>query len=98
MTRIENIKQLTAFLNTQLGIAFCGMPIEDHGITYFYDLSPKKIRAQLQKKLTKSAWDGYSYRDEEMNILILLQNAGGVTMCIATVLSLHLTYLEQFDY
>lgn len=98
MTRIESIEQLTAFLNTQIEMGSCCMPVEDYGITCFFDQSPKKIRAKLQKKLTNSVWDGYSYRDEEMNILILLNNAGGVTACIATVLSLHTHYLAQFDY
>lgn len=73
------------------------MPIENYGITFFLDSSLKKTQVQLKSKLDNRNWDGFSYRDEERNLLILLSNAGTMTNCIATVLSLHSNYLEQFD-
>lgn len=97
MIRVESIEQLEAYVNFLIERELCVMPIENYGITFFLDSSLKKTQVQLKSKLDNRNWDGFSYRDEERNLLILLSNAGTMTNCIATVLSLHSNYLEQFD-
>lgn len=98
MTRVESIEQLEAYISFLIESEPCVMPIENYGITFLLNSSLKKNRTWLQNKLDNHNWDGCSYRDEERNVLILLSSAGSMTNCIATVLSLHLNYLEQFDY
>lgn len=97
MTRVESIEQLEAYVNFLIESELCVMPIENYGITFFLDSPLKKTHVQLKNKLDNRNWDGCSYRDEERNLLILLSGAGTMTNCIATVLSLHSNYLEQFD-
>lgn len=97
MIRVENIEQLEAYVSFLIERELCVIPIENYGITFFLNSPLKKTQAQLQSKLDNRNWDGCSYRDEERNLLILLSSAGAMTNCIATVLSLHLNYLEQFD-
>lgn len=98
MNRIENIEQLKVYISTLIDTELYAVPIEHYGLTFYIYDSIKKSQACLQKKLNNSCWDGYSYRDERMNILLLLNNAGNETICIATILSLHSSYLESFDY
>ncbi|EDR2891136.1 hypothetical protein YN18_003876 [Salmonella enterica subsp. enterica] len=77
MTRIENTEQLKAYMNTLFETTPCAIPVENYGFSFIFNDSPKKIRAQLQKKLNNHEWDGYGYRDEEMNIVVLLHSQGG---------------------
>ncbi|WP_201490386.1 hypothetical protein [Escherichia coli] len=97
MIRVESIQQLEAYVNFLIERELCVMPIENYGITFFLDSPLKKTQAQLKSKRDNRNWDGCSYRDEGRNLLILLSSAGTMTNCIATVLSLHSNYLEQFD-
>lgn len=105
MIRVESIQQLEAYVNFLIERELCVMPIENYGITFFLDFPLEKTQAQLRSKLDNRNrnrnrnrnWNGCSYRDEERNLLILLSSAGTMTNCIATVLSLHSNYLEQFD-
>lgn len=97
MIRVESIQQLEAYVNFLIERELCVMPIENYGITFFLDSPLKNTQAQLRNKLDNRNWDSCSYRDEERNLLILLSSAGTMTNCIATVLSLHSNYLEQFD-
>ncbi|HDS4947938.1 hypothetical protein B9037_025055 [Klebsiella aerogenes] len=98
MAKIETVEQLTDYINSIININHCMMPLENHGITFFLNHTLKESRALLQKKLNVSEWNDYSYRNEEENILITLNNMGGMTTCFATVMSLHLEYIKQFDH
>ncbi|MBJ8676807.1 hypothetical protein I5375_13055 [Citrobacter freundii] len=102
MKKIETSKELEAYIHDVTGIRPCIRPIENYGMSFILNGSIKKNRTQLQNKISNHHWDGDRYgclyRDEEMNLMLLLNKAGGETLCIATILSLHSKYLEQFDY
>lgn len=101
MTRIETSEELETYIYDVTGIHPCIRTIENYGVSFILNGSIKKNRTQLQNKISNHHWDGDRYgclyRDEEMNIMLLLNKAGGMTLCIATILSLHSTHIEQFD-
>lgn len=98
MDRIENVEQLKALLFTLIETSCAVMDLENYGITFLLNDSLKKSRNNLQKMLSADGWDGNAWRDENRNVILGLSSNGAATLCIATVMSLHDDYLNQFDY
>ena len=104
--RLETIDDLTAHLETlfaQIGLTPEQVsPIGGHGLMFLVPGKVKPVLEGLKPHTHPDCWDGepsfWGYRNEDENFLLTLKSAPRSVLCMATVMSLHKQYLEQFDH